>query len=280
MPTGGQNNYPSLMEIANLVRSFVNDDKRGATGTPGEGQILVNSGVTLPNFMNSAIREFYREIRIMGQPTLIKDNYILYGLTPVNSPLGVGVANPAVQVSLQFVGYFDGLGFNPNLALPADLILPMELWQRQSINAPSMNPFGPVNQATGALQPRMQNIWLGEWEWRTDGLWMNGATQLIDIRLRYIATYVDLAQPTPTIDWTNTFVPVMDSQEAIADLISVRYARRLGGDTLADAEAQAKSSVFKYRQQVVRDRQLIDYTRPIYGQGRAGSAGDASRYLY
>ena len=72
----------------------------------------------------------------------------------------------------------------------------------------------------------------------------------------------------------------MDSQEAIADLISVRYARRLGGDTLADAEAQAKSSVFKYRQQVVRDRQLIDYTRPIYGQGRAGSAGDASRYLY
>ena len=123
MPTGGQNNYPSLMEIANLVRSFVNDDKRGATGTPGEGQILVNSGVTLPNFMNSAIREFYREIRIMGQPTLIKDNYILYGLTPVNSPLGVGVANPAVQVSLQFVGYFDGLGFNPNLALP-----PHEPW--------------------------------------------------------------------------------------------------------------------------------------------------------
>lgn len=268
------------MEIADLVRSFVNDDKKGATGTPGEGQILVNSGVTLPNFMNSAIREIYREIRIMGQPTLIKDNYILYGITPVNSPLGVGVANPAVQVSLQFVGYFDGLGYNADLALPADMILPLEVWQRQSINAPSSMPFGMIPEATGALSPRMQNIWMSEWEWRTDGLWMNGATQLLDLRMRYIATYANLAQSAPTIDWDNTFVPVMDSQEAIADRITVRYARRLGGAQLADAQQQAKESIFKLRQQVTRSRQGIDYQRPIYGSGKAGNAGSPARYLY
>ena len=195
MAIAGQNNYPSLEQIANLARSLVNDDKAGATGTPGEGQILTDSSITLQNLMNSAIRETYRDIRIMGQPTLIKDNYVLYGLTPVNSPLGVGVANPAVQVSLQFVGYFDGLGYNNLLALPGDLILPLELWQRHSIDDSSSLPFAEVAQSTGALQPRMQTQWLGQWEWRTDGIWMNGATQLIDVRLRYIATYADLASP-------------------------------------------------------------------------------------
>ena len=73
MPIGGLANYPSLQVIANLVRSLVNDDKAGATGTPGEGQILTNSSVTLQNLMNSAIRDTYRDVRIMGQPTLIKD---------------------------------------------------------------------------------------------------------------------------------------------------------------------------------------------------------------
>jgi hypothetical protein len=65
MAIGPQNNYPSLAEIANLARSKVNDDKAGATGTPGEGQILTNSSVTLQNFMNSAIRDTYRDVRIM-----------------------------------------------------------------------------------------------------------------------------------------------------------------------------------------------------------------------
>ena len=104
MAIGGQTNFPSLQQIANLVRSLVDDDQPGATGTPGEGQILTDTSVTLQNFMDSAIRETYREIRIVGSGTLIRDMYMLYNVPPVNSPLGVGAVNPAVQVSLQFVG--------------------------------------------------------------------------------------------------------------------------------------------------------------------------------
>ena len=278
MPIGGQAAYPSLNVIANLARSKVNDDKKGATGTLGEGQILTNTSVTLQNFMNSAIRDTYRHVRIMGQPTLIGDNYILIGLPPVNSALGPAVANPAVQVALQFAGYFDGLQMWSNFTLPGTLLYPLEVWERASTGQASSTPFGMMRQSTGALPPRQQVQVLGEWEWRSDGIWMNGATQLRDIRLRYIFTFADLV--SSTINWDTTYVPVLDSQEAIADKIAVLYTARLGGAALADAKMSAKESIFKLRQQITRDRQIIDYRRPPYKGDNAGYAGNPAAFLY
>lgn len=274
MPIVPYSNYPSLNDIANLARSIVNDDKAGATNTAGEGQILTNSSVTLQNLMNSAIRETYRDIRIMGQPTLIKDNYLVEGITPVNSSLGVGVMNPAVQVSLQFGGYFDGMTMNSTYTLPSDLLMPLDMWERQSATA---SEFGHMRQSEGPLRPRNQVQALREWEWRTDGIWMNGSTQTRDVRIRYICTFASLA--SSTIDWTQTFVPIMDCQEAVADKISVRYSARLGGGSLLYAMQKAKESIFHLRQQITRDRQKINYQRPIYG-GNAGEAGDPASMLY
>lgn len=276
MAIGAANNYPSLDDIAGLVRTFVNDDKKGATGTAGEGQILTNTSITTSRLMASAIRETYRDCRIMGDTVLVKDNYLLT-LPPVNSSLGSGVMNPAVQVSIQNVGYFDGLMMWPNLVLPSDFYLPLEMWERQS---GTNNPFGMMNQSSGALAPRNQTQTLGDWEYRSDGLWMNGATQERDIRLRYIAQMPNIILPSPHMDWTNTFVPIKDSQEAIADKISLRYARRLGGDVLADVQAQAKSSITALRQQVTRARQMINFERPAYGGGAAGAAGNPATFLY
>lgn len=275
MAIGGQANYPSLNQIANLTRSLVNDDKRGATGTPGEGQILTNDSVTLQNLMNSAIRETYRDVRIMGQPTLIKDNYILFGLPPINSALGIGVMNPAAQAALQFVGFFDGLMMNSLFTLPVDLILPLEMWERQ---AGTNNPFGLMRQSIGALAPRNQTYALADWEWRTDGIWLNGSTQSRDIRLRYIATFADLA--APGIDWTNTFVPILDSQEAIADKIAARYTARLGGAQQDYAIQRADRSILRLRQQITRARQMISFERPAYGNGAADMAGNPATFLY
>lgn len=267
MAIGGLISYPSLQVIANLVRSLVDDDKRGATGTAGEGQIVTDSSVTLQNFMNSAIRETMREIRIVGQPTLIRDNYIIFNLPVVNSPLGVGVSNPAVQTSLQFTGYFDGLLFNQIPTLPGDLIFPLGVWERQSGTS---NAFGLMRQASGSLSPCGQGPQLGEWEWRGDAIWFNGAIQQRDLRLRYICTFADLA--SAAIDWNLTYVPIMDSQEAIADKVVVRYAARLGSGQLDYAQQKAAQSILRLKQEVTRARQMIDFKRPSYG-GNAGMAG-------
>ena len=279
MAVGPSSNFPSLLDIANLVRSFVDDDKRGATGTPGEGQILVNlsSGltpaqlpqfVTLTNFMNSAIREVRREVGIMGQPTFIRDNYLLIGLPPVNSSLGVGAMNPAVQQSLTFSGFFDGLEINPDFLLPADMLQPLELWERLT---GTQNPFSEIHQSTGALRPRDQINALCDWEWRGNAIWFNGAIQSRDVRIRYIAALASLA--ASSIDWSQTFVPIPDCQEAVADKIAVRYGRRLGSTQIQDLVQQADRSMLRLRQTYARARQRIDNRRPMYSGGGSDYSG-------
>ena len=277
MPVANQTNYPSLGVIANLVRVLVNDSKKGATGTPGEGQILTNTSAELQALMNSAIRDTYRDVRISGQLTLMKDNYLLT-LPPVNSPLGVGAANPSVQTAIQFVGYFDGLLMVPDITLPGDLLFPMLMWERQSLGSGNPNPYVPMGEAVQALSPRAQQQSLGEWEWRTDGIWLHGALNSVDIRLRYLATYTDLANSS--IDWNNTYVPIMDSQECIADKIAVRYSARLGGDALAEAKLAAGTSLLKLRQQVSRMRQEKSFVMPLFGANSNSQGSPGERLLW
>lgn len=267
-------NFPSLLDVANLVRSFVNDDKMGYTKTPGEGQILVNltSGVaatalpqyvTLTQFMNSAIREVRRDAGIMGQPTFIRDNYLLLGLPPINSNLGIGVMNPEIQQSLSYVGFFDGVETNAQLVLPADLIQPLELWERPH---GTVHSFTEMHESRSALRPRNQVNSLHDWEYRGNAIWFNGAIHHRDVRIRYIAGLASLA--TSTIDWSQTFIPIPDCHEAVADKIAVRYARRLGSPQVADLNQQADRSMLRLRQTVVRARQRIDNKRPeFHGSG-------------
>src|ERR1700686_946774 len=80
----------SLATIMDLVRSLVNDTQAGATNTPGEGQVFTNNPAISPftqPFLNSSIRELYRELRNVGDPVLIKDNIIITGLPMMSSPV-------------------------------------------------------------------------------------------------------------------------------------------------------------------------------------------------
>src|SRR5580693_6987783 len=107
--------YPLVEDVMNLSRAHVNDTQPGLTDTPGEGQILTDdpmlSPFTLP-FLNSAIRTLHRDLELSGAPMIIRDNVIVGGLTPVNGFQGVGIQDPAVQVSLSYAGYDDGSTMN------------------------------------------------------------------------------------------------------------------------------------------------------------------------
>src|ERR1700744_6481350 len=91
---GGSIRYPSLQSMADLFRSQINDDMSGATDTPGEGQIDTNTSPFLLTFMNSGIRELYSDLRNVGDPALILDNYLLLGIPPISAQ------NPAQRVTL------------------------------------------------------------------------------------------------------------------------------------------------------------------------------------
>jgi hypothetical protein len=263
-PTIALGPYPSLATIMDLTRSLVNDAQAGATGTPGEGQILTNNPVISPftqPFLNSAIRQLYRELRNIGQATLIKDNVVILNIPPLTSPTyGLGMADAAVQTFLGFGGYFDGFQMNSNIVLPSDVLFVEKVWERQS-NTP--NDFIPMIQPQSGLRSRRQTPALYEWEWRNDSVWMVGSTQTRDLRLRYMASLPQFF--SPTLDLTATYVPVMDSEDVLAYKTAVLYARMLGSPGLPDLIAEAKEQTFQLKNQNTRRGQSVDYHRIPHG---------------
>lgn len=271
--SSGGGSYPSLGDICNYVRALINDSQAGATGTPGEGQIFTDNPAISPfvqPMVNASIREVYRELRNIGAPTLIKDNIIVSGLTPVFGANGLGLPDPAVQTFLSYGGYFDGNTINGNLFLPSDLLFPERVWERQTN---TNNTFVPMNQPQFGLPSRPQQPSLIQFEWREDRLNFVGSTQTNDIRLRY---YCSLPQFfSATLDFDSTFVPVLDSIDAIAYKTATKYARMLGSPGLPDLAAEAREQMFQLRNQYTRRAQSVEYRKIHYGH----SGGDLNNYF-
>jgi hypothetical protein len=254
----------SLETIMNLVRSLVNDTQAGATNTPGEGQILTDNPAISPftqPFLNSSIRELYRELRNVGDPTLIKDNVIITGLPIINSPAnGLGQSDPAIQTILSAAGYFDGTQIWPNFVLPYDMIYPTKLWSRAT---GSNDPFREMEAPSGGLESYLQGPRLRQWEWRNTNLNFQGATAQNDIRMRYYATLPTFF--SQTLDFSTTYVPVPDCTDAVAYMTAVKYARMLGSPGLADLLAESKNQMFQLKNSNVRRMQHETIQRIPFG---------------
>ena len=262
-PIIGTTNYPSMQTICNLARSVVQDDMAGATGTVGEGQVLVDNlaiSVTLGNLFNSALRWLTREMRISENPTLIRDNYILLNMPVVNGPQGSAVPDPTVQVNLFFQGFFDGTQWWPNWVLPQDCIKVDEVQERQTN---SNGAFFPMSQPGRSLAGINQGVLNGEWEWRQDGIWMRGTTQNADLRLRYQMRLPDIYQPS--VDLNYTYVPVMQCEEAMAFRIAYLFAQRQGSAMLPEIKANMMAAMSALTNEDIKRAQGADYPVPQFG---------------
>lgn len=268
--TGG---YPSLDTVLSLVRVYQNDWQPGATNTPGEGQITTDNTTLSPQVLpalNSAIREVYRELRNVGDPSLIRDNVQVN--LPVNS-----VTGPNVQTYLSFSGYYDGGVLQPNPVLPPDLIYPVELWEQQTGNS---LPFVPMKQPQfGLPSPMQQTFALRFWEWRGgatigatqataggDALWFVGAIAPITIRIRYLAALTQFYGISGTTQFSNTFIPIMDCEEAVAAKTAYKISRALSGMTpgVNDLKENAQEAMFQLRNAIARRAQSVSYHRQPY----------------
>ncbi len=271
MAIAGNNLYPSIETVLNLVRSLVVDDMAGATDTVGEGQIYVDNmavSVTLSNFFNAALRALCKELRIVNGPMLIRDNYLLLGLTPVNSSLGLGAPNPATQVSVSTAGYFDGASMNPSLLLPADFVQPIGVWERMN---GSNGRFLPMSEAADGLSSEWQGERFGEYEWREDSIYLRGATTTRDLRLRYFGKLVDLYQPGVVL--TTCYIPIQGCEENLADKIVKMIARRISPERLPDAAAAETLSLYELRNELVRQKQGLEYNPGAFGDEHGPQLG-------
>lgn len=260
------NIYPTLQDVANFLRTIVNDDGAGATGTVGEGQIIVDDttvSVKALNAINGALRSVYTEMGNVGDPTLIADNYIVRNLPTINGANGQGSPDAAAQVALTYTGFFDGTQWHSTFKLPANMFQPTRMWQR--VTATNL-PFAPLPQAQDGLNPGMQGNLLGAWEWREDGVWMNGSIQNCDVRIR---SQVKLPVfRGNNLDWTTTHIPMQECTNAVAYRAAEIIEHGLGNPEGAMVMmTKGDKEIFLLKNARVRRNQGVDYNRPAFQEG-------------
>ena len=88
------------------------------------------------------------------------------------------------------------------------LLVPLRLWERPSGSGADFVEMGDLSDH-GGLPSQPQGPTLQVWEWRADGIYLLGATQDTQVRLRYRKAFPDL------IDGTSP-VLVRNAQEGLA----------------------------------------------------------------
>lgn len=258
--------YPTIQTITNLVRSDVRDDMAGATGTLGEGQILVDNtsiSVTMANLFNSAVRELCRKLRLQNAPMLIADNYIIANIPPMNGPMGLAVADPSVQVAIGTNGYFDGTEWHGSYCLPQGVFEVVRCWERQTA---SNDVFCDMGEPANGMPGGYQSLGWGCWEWRQNMVWTPGSLDNRDLRIRYLMSLQ--TQFVANANTATTYVPILDCEEAIARIIERLYSARQGGALYEIREREANAAVKDFLNQHDHRKQGVNYPTLAYGEGQ------------
>ena len=215
LATAPYDTVESVLEFARvIIADFVQND------TANKGDVLSDTQpYTLP-LLNLAWRKLQKKLASAGHPKLTTEANI------TSLPV-VYTVDPAVQVSISWTGFSDGLNVTATPLLPNDLIMPLRLWERMT---GTVEDLQPMRLATDGLPMLSQGSRMGLWEWRDDVLYMPGAIVNVDLRVRYAAALADLSILTGP-------VPILRSAEALAYYIAELFAEPRGGAAAAQSFA-------------------------------------------
>ena len=214
MPGVGTTPYDSAEYVLQIMRSLGNDAIQSLSGN-----LLSDNQPYVVPMLNSGYRHLQRKLVTRGFQALKKTMQML-------NVLAVGLLDPGVQVSISYTGYFDGVQNHATPTLPADLLMPLRLWERQSA---TKQIFQPMFIARDGLPTRPQSIWLRDWVWQNDQIQMCGATQSNDLQIMYAAFLPDLVlTPVPSN------VLILRAENALSYYTLAKWAEARGSALTAD----------------------------------------------
>jgi hypothetical protein len=193
--------YPTAEEVLNRARALINDARIAG------GEVLTDNVPASFQYLNSAYERVQHELAAAGIETFEKEAIM------TNVPAVVS-QDASVQVSITFTGTNNGTTTSPSPVLPADLLVPLRLWERQN---GSSEVFVPMVQPKDGLRSAVQSSRLQVWEWRQDGIYLIGSTQANDIRIRYEAELSDLAA-------TSDAAGILGAKSALAYAVAFEFA--------------------------------------------------------
>lgn len=249
MPVIPSSAYVSLESVLNLIRAIVNDQIYSQAG-----EIFTDSFNPAFFLLNDALEWFQNEVNNHGITSFEKETF-LTNLTPAAF---VPANDPGQQVSVSDTGYFDGTLSHVSPQLPIDLLEPARLWERQTGATES---WVPMRQCLDGLPSSTPSTRFGMWEWRQDGLYMPGAIQQNDLRLRYTGAHAVLVTPADTLYFRG-------ATGAMAYKVVSVYLASKNTDAAAAAASEATLRVGQITTRGARSKQHASNSRRSYGSVR------------
>ena len=244
--------------MLNRVRVIINDSEIAG------GDVLTDSAPFSFEILNGGFERVQSELVAIGDETFNVQTWLI-GL-PV-----MPTVDPEARLVIDDTGthiiYPNGTGnANQNSpALPDDMVVPLRLWERQNGTA---NFAPPMKQPNGGLVALDQQLFLVDWEWKTDGLRFRGAMQSQDVRLEYRKQLPKLVAPTDP-------VPIRGVLNAAAYHASVIFTESRGGMVAPQFKLAAQEEMVLAQKDIVRRRQRKQVRRRPY----AGRGGRSRAYL-
>jgi hypothetical protein len=246
--------YDTAQYVLDLARVRCNDAIQSLAGN-----LLSNEQPFTMTMLNAAYRHLQKVLTDSSYETLIGQ----WDFPQI--PPAFYITDPGLEVYISWTGYYDGVEMHDNPVLPADMIGPLKMSERPSAapNSPQNSAtFTPMFATSDGLPSRCPTIYLGVWEWREDKIYMKGATQYTDGRLRYNKRLPDLLDPTD-------LVQIVNCADSLAYYTGMEFARPRGSPLADVYEAKGDAEAAKMMSPSTRFRQRRNNRRRPYS-GRSG----------
>ena len=250
-----------LSTILNATRVRLNRVAKAA------GDIFATSQLFAQQCTNNGWRKLQEFLWNLGYTPLINE-VIIAGLPPTAAD------DPAIQNYLNWAGFFDGVTLHAGFQLPQELVAPLRMWERVTGQAALF--CGP------GLEPIVDGLYAApiqpfnyQWEWRNNAIYIPGASQSNDFRIRYGKYLPDFAQ-IGSSPWYLSEVPIARCQEPLSLYICAEVARARPDLELDPTELQteAESTAKLIINRDIRMKQRVNARR----QSRSGRLEGGNYY--
>lgn len=246
--------YDSSEYVLNLARAICNDMALGV-----DGNLLSDAQPYTTWFLRLAWRKLQARLRNNAIEEFPQE--VILPSVPISTS-----TNPGSQMFIGFNGTFDGTNLQSAPALPSDLVTPLRLWERPSGQNAIFVDMYPTNDG---LPSRPQTIWLNVWDWRDDCIFLTGATQVNDIRMRYKRQLADLTVKTSGVDPGP--VPILECAPSLAYMVVEDFARSRGSVLTSEFKMLAQEEIQQLVTSTTRTKQRGNHRRIPYS--RRGNQG-------
>jgi hypothetical protein len=250
MPVIPSSGYGTAEGVLNAARALVGDARIAG------GDVLTDSAPFTFQYLNTAYHHLQFELAVNGIETFIEEALLL------NVP-AVAAQDASVQVVINDTGTNNGTSGFAAPQLPTNLLVPLRLWERQNGSA---EDFIPMNQPKDGLPSVLQAFRFLVWEWRYDGIYLIGATQANDLRLRYEAVLNDLSATTDP-------VLIRGSQNVLAFLVAEQFATARGSPQAVSFGQAAERALEQMFLRASRRQQHTPHRRRPYSWRRRVGGG-------